>query len=582
MFIAHRVDFATMREPLKKLAVCLLLCTAALPHPACTPRQYASQADRAAYASAESARKKAALEAASFTIQYRPFTPATPPASSQPVIVIGDKNITVGGGPPVALTLEESLEIAFRNSRAFQDAKEGLFLDALAVSSARHGWDYPFPGGDISADAKADKIGQGPDVNTGAVSAQPTLVQKLRQGGLLTLGYGVNLLTDFTGWNNTTVGSALTANFTQPLLRNAWNDFAYEPLYRMERNLLFAAYEYERFTQSFAADIVTRYYNVLRRRDVLTNDVANIERLKDTFALTRVQVEGGQVSQIEKDQAEQNLLDAQVRYEQNQQAYRSGLDQFKIAIGLPVRADIELDYPAALEKLSQAGPQKLPIEEAQAIEVAFQTRPDVLAAGASVRDAERNVQIAANQFLPQLDLQLGISAPGTPPRRFARTQFQRTERFAAVNFDYPIDQTSNRDAYRQSLIAQDKARRDLALFLDGVRLEVRESYRTLLVSRSSYDIQVHSLEIAKRRRKLAALQQKEGQASARDVLEAEQALLSAQNALAQALVDYTTTRLNFLGKLGMLSVDEKGQIHERTQSFEFNAVGRRYPYVQQP
>jgi outer membrane protein TolC len=151
-----------------------------------------------------------------------------------------------------------------------------------------------------------------------------------------------------------------------------------------------------------------------------------------------------------------------------------------------------------------------------------------------------------------------------------------------VNFDYPIDQTSNRDAYRQSLIAQDKAQRDLALFLDGVRLEVRESYRTLLVSRSSYDIQVHSLEIAKRRRKLAALQQKEGQASARDVLEAEQALLSAQNALAQALVDYTTTRLNFLGKLGMLSVDEKGQIHERTQSFEFNAIERLYPYVRQP
>jgi hypothetical protein len=37
-------------------------------------------------------------------------------------------------------------------------------------------------------------------------------------------------------------------------------------------------------------------------------------------------------------------------------------------------------------------------------------------------------------------------------------------------------------------------------------------------------------EIAVRRRKLAALQQKEGQASARDVLEAEQALLEAQNA----------------------------------------------------
>ncbi len=37
------------------------------------------------------------------------------------------------------------------------------------------------------------------------------------------------------------------------------------------------------------------------------------------FALTRVQVQGGQVSPIEQDQAEQDLLNAQVRFESDQQ-----------------------------------------------------------------------------------------------------------------------------------------------------------------------------------------------------------------------------------------------------------------------
>ena len=142
-----------------------------------------------------------------------------------------------------------------------------------------------------------------------------------------------------------------------------------------------------------------------------------------------------------------------------------------------------------------------------------------------------------------------------------------------------MDQTDNRDAYRNAIINLAGAKRNFAAFVDGVRLEVRQSYRTLLQSRRSYELQKRSVEIARRRRKLASLQQKEGEASARDVLEAEEALRSAQNGLTAALISYTTTRLEFLASLGMISVDEKGQIHERAKPFEFNRLTRRYPYV---
>jgi len=119
-------------------------------------------------------------------------------------------------------------------------------------------------------------------------------------------------------------------------------------------------------------------------------------------------------------------------------------------------------------------------------------------------------------------------------------------------------------------------------FLDELRLEIRGSYRALTQARRSYDLQKRSVTLAKRRRKLAVLQQKEGQASARDVLEAEDALRRAQNGMTEALISYTTTRLRFLTTLGLVWVDEKGRVHERAEPFKFDRIRKRYPRAFEP
>ena len=95
----------------------------------------------------------------------------------------------------------------------------------------------------------------------------------------------------------------------------------------------------------------------------------------------------------------------------------------------------------------------------------------------------------------------------------------------------------------------------------------------------SYLLQVQNLAIARRRTKLARLQQKEGQASTRDVLEAEDSLRNAMNGLTSSLINYTTTRLEFLAGLGMIDVDMQGRITERKQSFGFERLQEQYPYL---
>jgi len=547
----------------------------------CTPSQYAQQADQDACAVVGEARRYALDDARPFRVDYKPYSPGD--ANEAASITAGGKVIPLApDAKPVQITLDECLEVAFRNSRSFQARREELYSAALALANSRRGWDFPLLGGAAAGSAGRTVVNRGGEANFGEFTPDATLTQRLAQGGVATLGVSVELLSDLLGWRSTTVGSLLSANFTQPLLRGAWRGLAYEAQYRTERDFLFSVLEYERFTQTFGVGILTQYYAVLQQRDQLENERSNIERLEQTFALTKTLVEGGIRSPIEQDQAEQNLIDAKVRIQRDQQDYRDSLDRFKISLGLPVSARLELNYPGALETLNQVGPKPIPVDEDAALAVAMLTRPDVLRQAAATRDADRDVEIATDAFLPALDVTLGISAPGTGPRDFTRTQFHRHTRQATVAFDYELDQTDNRDAYRNAMLARDQARRGWAEFLDQLRLDIGRSYRSLVQSQNSYALEMRNVEIAKRRRKLAVLQQKEGQASARDVLEAEDAFRRAQNGVTNALISYTTTRLQFLTTLGLVRVDEKGQLHERPEPFKFDRIQKRYRYLAGP
>lgn len=542
----------------------------------CTPSEYARQADLAGESMIASARQVAFGESKPLGINFRPMTiKGTGPEAH---IEVGGREILVADEEPGILGLQDSLEIAFRNSIDFQNRREELFLSALSVANARRGWDWPRLGGQVEGEAFREVQNKGATVNSGLFSAGPTLAQRLKDGGTLAVAATLQLATDMMGGEGTSVGSLIEGNFTQPLLRGAWRGLAYEPVYRQERDFLIKTYEYDRFAQTFAVDIISNYYQVLRQRDVLMNDSANVERLRRTVSLTRVQVESGTRSRIELDQAQQNLLDAEVRLEQSSQQYRDGLDRFKITLGLPVVVHVELD-PEELADLRESGPRELPFDESTATQIAFSTRPDVLMQAAAVRDAERNIEIAADAFLPRLDAQFSISAGNTGQDDFWNVRTDRHTRRVGLVLNYPIDQTDNRDAYRSAQIAFDRARRQYTQFLDNVRLDVRQTHRLLVQTYRTYELQLRNVEIATRRTQLANLQQTAGLVSARDVLEAEEALRNARNGLTSALVNYTNTRLNFLARLGMIYVTDEGTVNERTEPYEFDRIVRRYAYL---
>ena len=543
----------------------------------CSHSQYAKWADRDAYGTLSEGQAAALGKAYQFDIAYYPVD------CDRYLKETEDEN----GGQVQVLTIKDALTVAFKNSRSFQTRKENLYSSALALATNSRGWDTFLPAGSVNSTYEAARTSRGgpeggPDNTNRYISADGnySLTRRLVGGGLLTLGASMNVVTNLLGQSDTAIGSLVEGGFTQPLLRGAWRGLAFEDQHRRERDFLIEVYEFDRFGQTFAVDIMRQYYQVLTLRDVLENSRTNIERLTMAYLTTQAMVEGGQLRRTQEDQAEQDLLSSQISFEQTQLAYSQALDNFKIALGLPISEELKLDYPGALRRLNEQGPESLPFAESVATDTSFVTDTALLKARAGARDAEKDVEIAADHFNPQLDLELKASAPGTEKAQPARIQTHHHARSAKLTFNYNLDQANNRDAYRNAMISRDRSKRTLAETEDTVTLNVRNSFRSLKQSRQSFVLQEKSVEIAQRRTALIAIQRKQGQASTRDVLEAEAALNSSLNGLTSSLVNYTITRLEFLASLGMLDVDVEGKLTERKTPFGYDRLQERYPYLE--
>lgn len=563
----------------------LAMCFVTIALGGCTRAWYAKWADQDAYGTIREGQAYVLGENVGFDRKNSQFSIEYAPVDCRAFLQKVESEIGEDRDIP-AMTLENALAIAFKNSRAFQSRKETLYSSALSLATLSRGWETVLFDGDAGATAEAIRTGKGgPEGGTDSTNrylsadGNASLSRRIIGGGLLTLGASMNYTTNFLGLSDTEVGSLVSGSFTQPLLRGAWRGLAFEGQHRRERNFFFDVFEFSRFRQTFAVSIMQDYYNVLRNRDQVENSKTTVSRLQKAYDMTRTLVQGGQIARVQEDQAEQDLLNAQIALEVTLLTYSNALDSFKITLGLPISTEMRLNYPKALVDLNKEGPKSFPLAEGNAVNITLSTDTTLMRARARARDTGKDVEIAADQFNPGLDLELGISAPGTAKTSPTRIQTHHHTRNAKLTLQYGLDQTSNRDVYRNALILRDSASRNLARAEDTATLNVRNSFRSLKQSKQSFSLQARSVAIARRRTTLVTLRRKEGQASARDVTEAERARTLALNGLTNSLINYTMTRLNFLARLGMLDVDNEGRLEERKAPFGFDRLQKRYAYL---
>ena len=458
------------------------------------------------------------------------------------------------------LTLPAALEMAERHNRSYQLQRETLYLQALSLTGTRHKFVWnPSSTVDLGIARQTDGGLRGD-------SDADVSVQKLFQtGASVTATLANDLVLYFDGKPKV---PDLTLKLTQPLLRGAGAEIAAEVLTQAERDVVYAVRDYSHYQKTFAIETVGEYFRVLQGKDAVRNSYNNYLNLQKARDRAEAMAEAERLARYQVDQARQSELSARVKYLKAVESYRQALDGFKQRLSLPLGEALRLEDRALTDLVAQ-GLTPLELDERHGYLMAVTNRLDVLNEVDRFEDAQRKVRVAASDLKPGLDVVVDVSLKKQFYSSFSPEEFAST---SGLKLKLPLNQLTERNAYRTSLINFEKQMRKLATELDSLRENIREGIRALEQERENYFIQKAALDLARQQVEVMPLLLQNDDADIRDQLEAQADLVEAQNDVTSAVVDYHVARWNLLKNLGTLSVEGE-QFWLKNQSVSGSSTG---------
>ncbi len=484
---------------------------------------------------------------------------------------------------PLHLDPIQALQVAARNSRDFQQAKERLFSTALGLNLEQDAFRTEFSSR-LSATFEEDRSGE--ESVRGVYGVAPLQASHSFRNGIEWTGsLAVDLVKLLTQGSASSLGLLADTGITIPLLRGSGQDIAAEPLRQAERDLLYAVMDFERFKRQFAFDTLSGYLDVLQGASQIENAEQNYESLIRSRKRARRLADAGRLPEFQYDQTVQDELRARNRWIDARAQYASRLDRFKLELGLPPDAQIVLDnsiLPQLTETFTasvdaaydpdQGGQTPIPgfpnLLEQDAMQLALQNRLDLQIARMRVEDAERKIRVAEDALRAELTLggsvRTGSSRSSLSAAELddARLDLNRRRSNAFLTLDLPFNRRQERVAYRRSLLAKDASRRDAEQTEDRVKLEIRDAVRRLYQTREALRIQEQAATLAERRVHSTDMFLQAGRAQIRDVLEAREALVNARNALIGAAVNHRIAVLRFQRDADVLDISIDGVMQE--------------------
>jgi outer membrane protein TolC len=480
-------------------------------------------------------------------------------------------------GPEVRITLLQALQIAARNNREYQDAKEAVFITALDLDLESQEFRNTYVGL-LSGDISHDESGARP-VGEAVVSSSASWSRRFRSGAALTGRLGVDLANLLTRGYGSSLGVFADASISVPLLRGAGKHIVTESLTQAQREVIYSLYTLERHKRKLAVQVATDYLGVLQQADQVKNATESHDRLVMAAERAKARWEADRLLKTELEETQQEVLRARDRIIRASDTHQGRLDALKITLGLPTDARIVLDRQELISLVDQAKavmddknvdkngaspkPGKLELPVGKAVELGLDKRLDLRTAQGRVVDAQRGVVVSADGLKADLTL-TGAGAMGTSrgsgqaglPNAHLRPE--KGVYSATVTSDLPWERTAERNAYRASYITLEQAARSVQELEDNIKLAIRSALRTLAQTRKSFAIQSSAVKLALSRVTGTKLLFKLERVEMQEVLKAQESLVQAQDAMTAALVSYRIAELQLQRDMGVLEIDEKG------------------------
>jgi len=448
------------------------------------------------------------------------------------------------------INMEDALALAIQNSREYQTEKEQLYLTALSLTGTSYEFTPRWLDSSVGVGYQGDADGQ----SSGFIRPQFTLEQFFKTGGNLSVALANDLVRYYSGGG--ALGSEainmFSVNFSQPLLRGfGKKNPQVEALTQAQRDVIYAVRDFTQYQKQFAVDVVNNYFSLLNRKTQVRNYYTNyLRRAELTQYFEARAVDRADANQVED--ARSAELGARISYVTSVAGYLDLLDSFKIRLGIPISESLFLE-DGELMAVEAAGPVPADVSREAAFAIAVGNHMDILNAVDRFEDSKRKIEVRIDQLRPGLNLTASANADSTPNY----TEFDASEiRYAVgLQLDLPFDRLRERNDYRATLVSFESQLRSLALTLDGFKQRIDGGLRALEEARLNILNEQAQLAVASRRVDMNTILLEAGRVQIRDVREAQDSLIDAQNALTSTIVDYLNARLQLMLDIGVLQTE---------------------------
>lgn len=453
---------------------------------------------------------------------------------------------------PAVVGIEDALRIAHRYNRGLRTDREGLVFSALTLLNARRDVG-PRVAGSVASVVRGTERGEDVRSHEAALSLL----------GLLPTGADVEV-TGRAGrdWGrgdgrdgldrDTSVDGSLTARVSQPLLAGRGAESAYESLTDAERQALYDVRDFELARQDLSLRVQREYYGIVAQKRVVRNREAILEQFEFLKRRSETLFSVDRVSEVDKFRAAREYLTAQNSLVDAKQELAARLDRFKVLLGIETATTVEV-----AEEIPEVKDEDYDLK--WAIDVALANRLELRTARDQVDDAERRVRIRTQELQPDLRLVAERSRSARPGERHTDDLDLRDDGYSvSLELELPLDRVRERASLRRARIELVRGRRALAQLEDDVILSVRESLRELRSAANSLAIQREIAASEEKNSKVARMRFENGEIGNRDLTDAQNSLVDAQDRLVREQVNVELARVQLLRDLGVLRLAEDG------------------------
>jgi outer membrane protein len=345
--------------------------------------------------------------------------PAAPPAVQQPAAAARPAD---PAGATLQLSMAQAVAMALDTNLGLKADRLGTSIAAENVAAARAVF-RPQLRSSFSRNTTDALPASFTDANISVVASGNTSVSSGIVQNLAWYGGGYSL--SWSGTRNTTtsnlstfnprLGSSLTLNFSQPLVRNFPIDSARFALQAAERTRQITDLTLEAQITKTTSDVQQAYLGLIAAIEQLKVAQQNMDLAQETLKNFRARVAVGVSADIEVIQAEAQVASNEELVVVAEAGIATAEDTLRALIVDPARADY---WQVRLQPTDAITAAPRPVDVEAAIQQAIAHRLDLQAARRQVGITALSVRLDENQIKPDVSVNLAYTAQGTGGTQF--------------------------------------------------------------------------------------------------------------------------------------------------------------------